>query len=68
MQINLNRSNKNNLTSSLLIFNSCIDEVVLQYIISVLSELGSGGEDCVDMEQLEDLLLAYAPSVNEIDK
>jgi len=50
--------------------DSDVDDVLLQYIVSILEELGSSAasEDLLDMDQFTEMMEAYLPGFQAVDR
>jgi len=49
---------------------SDVDDVVLQYMVSILEELGNSAasEDLFDVEQFTEMMEAYLPGFQTVDR
>ena len=47
---------------------SAVDDVVLDYVVEVLSNLGDCDENSFDVDQLCEMIAAYVPEFAQVDR
>ena len=47
---------------------SALDDVVLDYVVEVLTNLGDADESSFDVDQLCEMIAAYVPEFSQVDR
>ena len=47
---------------------SALDDVILDYVVEVLTNLGDADENSFDVDQLHEMIAAYVPEFTQVDR